>query len=50
VSSRLVEPETGRARRYFRLTKQGLVVVRESRLQHARLWHGLDRLLKAHKA
>jgi PadR family transcriptional regulator PadR len=50
VSSRLVEPDTGRARRYFRLTTQGLVVVRESRLEHARLWRGLDRLLKTHKA
>jgi PadR family transcriptional regulator len=50
VSSRLDEPETGRARRYFRLTKQGLTVVRESRLEHARLWRGLDRLLKTHKA
>jgi PadR family transcriptional regulator, regulatory protein PadR len=50
VSSRLVEPETGRARRYFRLTSQGLGVVRESRLEHARQWRGLDRLLKTHKA
>ena len=50
VSSRLVEPDTGRARRYFRLTMRGLVVVRESRLEHARLWRGLDRLLKTHKA
>jgi len=50
VSSRLDEPETGRARRYFRLTRQGLAVVRESRLEHARLWRGLDRILKSHKA
>ena len=50
VSSRLDEPDTGRARRYFRLTRQGLTVVRESRLEHARLWRGLDRLLKTHKA
>ena len=50
VSSRLDEPDTGRARRYFRLTKQGLTLVRESRLEQARLWRGLDRLLKTHKA
>lgn len=50
VASRLDEPDTGRARRYFRLTRQGLAVVRESRLEHARLWRGLDRLLKTHKA
>ena len=50
VSSRLDEPETGRARRYFRLTKQGLAVVRESRLEHVRLWRGLEHLLKTHKA
>ena len=50
VSSRLDEPDTGRARRYFRLTRQGLTVVRESRLEHARLWRGLDRLIKTHKA
>jgi PadR family transcriptional regulator PadR len=50
VSSRLDEPETGRARRYFRLTKHGLAVVRENRLEHAKLWRGLDRLLKTHKA
>lgn len=50
VASRLDEPDTGRARRYFRLTRQGLAVVRESRLEHARLWRGLDRILKTHKA
>src|SRR5215471_16439537 len=49
VSSRLDEPENGRARRYFRLTRQGLTVVRESRVEHAKLWRGLDRLLKTHK-
>ena len=49
VSSRLDEPETGRARRYFRLTRQGLAVVRESRVEHAKLWRGLERLLKTHK-
>jgi PadR family transcriptional regulator PadR len=50
VSSRLEEPEAGRARRYFKLTKQGLAAVKEQRLEHARLWRGLGRLLDAHKA
>ena len=45
VSSRLDEPESGRARRYFKLTKQGLAVVRETRDEHARLWRGLGRLI-----
>ena len=50
VSSRLEEPDAGRARRYFKLTRQGLAAVREQRLEHARLWRGLGRLLNAHKA
>ena len=49
VASRLDEREGGRARRYFRLTKQGLTVVRETRVEHARLWRGLDRLLRTHR-
>jgi DNA-binding PadR family transcriptional regulator len=50
VSSRLEEPDAGRARRYFKLTRQGLAAVKEQRLEHARLWRGLGRLLNAHKA
>jgi PadR family transcriptional regulator, regulatory protein PadR len=50
VSSRLEEPDAGRARRYFKLTRQGLAAVREQRLEHARLWRGLGPLLNAHKA
>ncbi len=50
VSSRLEEPDAGRARRYFKLTRQGLAAVKEQRLEHARLWRGLGRLLDAHKA
>ena len=50
VASRLDEPDNGRARRYFKLTKQGLALVKESRAEHARLWRGLDRLLRSHKA
>ena len=45
VASRLDSPEEGRARRYFRITKRGLTAVKESRLEHARLWRGLSRLL-----
>jgi PadR family transcriptional regulator PadR len=50
VSSRLEEPDAGRARRYFKLTREGLAAVKEQRLEHARLWRGLGRLLNAHKA
>lgn len=45
VTSRLEEHDNRRARRYFKLTRQGIAVVRESRLEHARLWRGLGRLL-----
>ena len=41
VTSRLEEPHGGRARRYFKLTKEGLAAVREHHLEHARLWRGL---------
>ena len=50
VASRLDEPAEGRARRYFRLTKRGLTVVKEARTEHARLWRGLSRLLGPDKA
>ncbi len=50
VASRLEEPDAGRARRYFKLTRQGLAVVRDTRSEHARLWRGLGRVLKSHKA
>jgi DNA-binding PadR family transcriptional regulator len=49
VTSRLDEPEGSRTRRYFRLTRQGLALVKESRVEHARLWRGLGRLLRTHK-
>ena len=50
VASRLDEPDSGRARRYFRVTKQGVAAVEANRAEHARLWQGLRRLLKTHKA
>ena len=49
VTSRLDEPEGGRARRYFRLNRQGLEAVREQRIEHARLWRGLGPLLDTKK-
>ena len=47
VTSRLDEPEGGRVRRYFKVTKQGLAAVRNQHVEHARLWRGLGRLLRA---
>ncbi len=44
--SRFDAPDTGRARRYFRLTRHGLAVVRDAHEEHARLWRGAGRLLK----
>jgi DNA-binding PadR family transcriptional regulator len=41
--------ETGRVRRYFKPTRQGLKLIREARLTHARLWQGLDRVLRSDK-
>ena len=46
VASRLDEPEGGRVRRYFKVTKQGLAAVRNQHVEHARLWRGLGRLLR----
>jgi DNA-binding PadR family transcriptional regulator len=50
VSSRLDEPAGSRARRYYKLTKQGIAALREQRNEHARLWRGLGRALRARKA
>jgi PadR family transcriptional regulator PadR len=50
VVSRMEEPETGRVRRYYKVTKQGLTVVKHSRDEHSRLWHDMARVLRAHKA
>ena len=47
VASRLDEPEGGRVRRYFKVTKQGLAAVRNQHGEQARLWGGLGRLLRA---
>lgn len=50
VTSRLDEPDGGRARRYFKLTRQGVAVVKGNQVEYARLWRGFGRLLKTHKA
>ena len=50
VTSRLDEPQAGRIRRYFKISRQGLAVVKEHRVEHARLWRGLGRLLGTSKA
>lgn len=50
LSSRLEEPTSGRARRYFRLSRHGVAAVKAHHLEHARLWRGLGRLLSTRKA
>ena len=49
VASRLEEPEGGRVRRYFKVTKRGLTVVKDTREEHAKLWHSMTDLLRSHK-
>jgi DNA-binding PadR family transcriptional regulator len=49
VASRLDEPDNRRTRRYFRLTRQGVAAIKEHRAEHARLWRGLESLLRSHK-
>ena len=49
VASRLDESSGGRVRRYFKVTRRGMAAVREQREEHARLWRGLGRLLRADK-
>jgi DNA-binding PadR family transcriptional regulator len=50
VTSRMDEPEIGRVRRYFKITKHGLAVVKEQREAHQRLWHGANHVIRSHKA
>jgi PadR family transcriptional regulator, regulatory protein PadR len=50
VTSRLDESDSGRVRRYFKVTKHGLAVMKEHHAEHARLWQGLSRLLRTQKA
>jgi DNA-binding PadR family transcriptional regulator len=49
VTSRLDEGDGGRTRRYFKLTRQGLTLVKQTRIEQARLWRGLGRLLGSHE-
>src|SRR4249920_3876710 len=50
VTSRLDEPDSGRARRYFSVTPEGLAAVEAHHVEHARLWQGIGRVFRAHKA
>jgi len=50
VASRLEEPDGGRVRRYFKVTRQGLAAIKAQHQEHARLWRGLGRLLRTGKA
>ena len=50
VTSRLDEPDSGRARRYFSVTPEGLAAVEAHHAEHTRLWQGAGRLFRAHKA
>ena len=52
VTSRLDEADgdARRTRRYFKLTRQGLALVKQTRIEHARLWRGLGRLLGSRQA
>jgi DNA-binding PadR family transcriptional regulator len=50
VTSRFEEPDRGRPRRYFRITRAGIAAVKAHRDEHARLWRGLGRVLGTRKA
>ena len=50
VTSRLHEPDDGRARRYFKLTRQGLSAIDATRAEHLRLWQTARRPLRTRKA
>ena len=50
VTSRLDEPATGRARRYFTVTPEGVEAVEAHHAEHARLWQGFGRVLRSRKA
>jgi DNA-binding PadR family transcriptional regulator len=50
VASRLEEPDDGRTRRYFKLTRQGLSAIEATRVEHLRLWQDPRRPLRIRKA
>jgi DNA-binding PadR family transcriptional regulator len=50
VVSRMDEPAGGRVRRYFKVTKPGFTLVKETRDAHSRLWQGVDHVLRRHKS
>jgi DNA-binding PadR family transcriptional regulator len=49
VTSRLDEEDGSRTRRYFKITRQGVALVKQTRIEHGRLWRGLGRLLGSHE-
>ena len=53
VRSRLDDrnvPDTGRVRRYVKATRLGIKAVREAHDSHARLWRGLERVLRSERS
>jgi PadR family transcriptional regulator, regulatory protein PadR len=50
VVSRMDQPASGRPRRYFRLTREGVAAVKAQHNEHQRLWQGLGRFLGTRKA
>ena len=50
VTSRLHEPDDGRARRYFMLTRPAVSAIEATRAEHLRLWQGVRRPLRTRKA
>jgi DNA-binding PadR family transcriptional regulator len=50
VTSRIDDPSLGRTRRYFKVTKPGIALVKETREAHSRLWRGAARIMRAHKS
>lgn len=50
VASRMDEPDSGHVRRYFKVTGQGLALIKATRDEHARLWQGFTRVFRVPKA
>ena len=50
VASRIDDGDRGRVRRYFAVTPAGRRAARAHHAEHARLWHGLGRLMRSRKS
>ena len=50
VASRIDDGDRGRVRRYFAVTPAGRRAARTHHSEHARLWHGLGRLMRSRKS